>query len=121
MLNSVPQVIPLELLATTPPTVQADSLAGSGPSLRPYGASRALTCRSTTPGCTRTRRPSSRTSRSRKCRRVSTSSRSVTAWPLRLVPPERKVSGVPVWRLCRSRAATCSASAGVTTALGCSR
>ena len=36
--------MPLELLATTPPTVQAVSLAGSGPSLRPCRASRALTC-----------------------------------------------------------------------------
>jgi hypothetical protein len=35
VLACVPQVIPLELLAITPPTVQADSLAGSGPSLRP--------------------------------------------------------------------------------------
>ena len=62
----VPQVMPLELLATTPPIVQADSLAGSGPSLRPYGASRALTWRSTAPGCTRTRAPPSSTSMPRK-------------------------------------------------------
>ena len=41
----------------TPPTVQAISLAGSGPSRRPYGASRALTIRTVTPGWTRTRRP----------------------------------------------------------------
>ena len=34
-LSAVPQVIPLELLATMPPTVQAASLAGSGPSRRP--------------------------------------------------------------------------------------
>ncbi len=51
--------------------------------------------RTVTPGCTRTRSPSSRISMSRKCRRVSTSSSSVTAWPDRLVPPERKVSGTP--------------------------
>ena len=31
MLNSVPQDMPLELLAITPPIVQAASLAGSGP------------------------------------------------------------------------------------------
>src|SRR4051795_6613127 len=41
--------MPLELLATTPPIVQADSLAGSGPSLRPYRASRALTARTVAP------------------------------------------------------------------------
>ena len=46
----------------TPPTVHAASLAGSGPSLRPYGASCAFTVRTVTPGCTRTRRPSSSTS-----------------------------------------------------------
>jgi hypothetical protein len=34
-LSTVPQFMPEELLATTPPTVQADSLAGSGPNLRP--------------------------------------------------------------------------------------
>ena len=33
--SSVPQAMPLELLATTPPIVHAISLAGSGPSLRP--------------------------------------------------------------------------------------
>ena len=33
VLNSVPQTMPLELLAITPPMVQAASLAGSGPNL----------------------------------------------------------------------------------------
>lgn len=48
MFRSVPQVMPLELLAMTPPSVQAVSLAGSGPSRRPNGASRAFTARSVT-------------------------------------------------------------------------
>ena len=34
---TVPQAMPDELFATTPPSVQAPSLAGSGPSLRPCG------------------------------------------------------------------------------------
>ena len=39
MFAVVPHCIPLEVLATTPPMVQADSLAGSGPSARAKGAS----------------------------------------------------------------------------------
>ncbi len=106
MLNSVPQAMPLELLATTPPIVQADSLAGSGPSLRPYRASRVLTARTVAPGWTRTRAPSSSTSICRKLRRVSTRTPSAVAWPDRLVPPDRKVSGTPRSALTRSSAAT---------------
>ena len=102
----MPHAMPLELLATTPPIVQADSLAGSGPSLRPYPASRALTARTVAPGCTRTRAPSSRTSMPRKLRRVSTSTPSLVACPDRLVPPERKVSGTPWVALTWSSAAT---------------
>ena len=37
-----PQRIPPELLATTPPTVQTSVLAGSGPSLRPWGGEDAV-------------------------------------------------------------------------------
>ena len=54
----MPHAIPEELLATTPPSVQALSLAGSGPSLRPCASSRALTCPTVAPGPTRTRSPS---------------------------------------------------------------
>jgi hypothetical protein len=35
VLCAIPQHMPLELLATIPPIVQATLLAGSGPSLRP--------------------------------------------------------------------------------------
>jgi hypothetical protein len=42
-------------LCEAEPELQADSLAGSGPSLRPYGASTALTSRTVLPGRTRTR------------------------------------------------------------------
>ena len=65
-LNSVPHAIPLELFATTPPIVQAISLAGSGPSLRPYLANAIFTCFTVAPGCTRTRAPLSNTSISLK-------------------------------------------------------
>ncbi len=121
MLYSVPHVMPLELLAMTPPMVQADSLAGSGPSRRPYGASRRLTWRRTAPGPTRTRRPPSSTSIAPKWRRTSTSTLSVTDWPLRLVPPARKVSGDPSSAQTRITVATWAASVGATTACGVSR
>nr|GID89670.1 hypothetical protein Ade03nite_85940 [Actinoplanes derwentensis] len=73
MFSVVPQSIPEELFATTPPTVQAISLAGSGPSLRPYRKSLVLTCRTVAPGCAETVAPSSWTWIARKCRRVSAS------------------------------------------------
>ena len=60
---------------------------------RPSGASRALTAAPITPGCTRTRRPSSSTSTCRQCRATVHEQAVVTAWPDRLVPAARKVSG----------------------------
>ena len=50
VLNSVPHAMPLELLATTPPMVQAISLAGSGPSFLPYFAKARFTCFTVDPG-----------------------------------------------------------------------
>src|ERR671929_155735 len=75
----------------TPPIVQAPSLAGSGPSRRRYGASRAFTARTVTPGCTRTRAPSSSTSTPLNPVRVSTSTASLSACPDSDVPPPRTV------------------------------
>ena len=121
MFALIPQAMPEELLATTPPMVQAISLAGSGPSAVPCRRSRALTLRSTAPGPQRTRAPSSSTSTSRKPRRVSASTPSVTDCPDRLVPPERKVTEKPCRCAARSSAATSSTSPGVTTADGVSR
>ena len=121
VLSTVPQAMPDELLATTPPMVQAPSLAGSGPNLRPYGASRAFSARTVTPGWTRTRAPSSSTSMPLKLRRTSTRTPSVRAWPLRLVPPERKVSGTPWAALARSSRPTSSALPATTTACGIRR
>ena len=112
--------MPDELFATTPPSVQAPSLAGSGPSLRPWAARRALTCRTVAPGPTRTLAPPSRISMSRKCRRVSTRMPSVTACPLRLVPPDRNVSGTPDRLAATNSLPTSAASRGTTTACGVS-
>ena len=92
MLSVMPQAIPLELLAITPPMVQAISLAGSGPSFLPKRASRAFTARTVAPGSTRTWAPSFKTSIFRKFRRVSIKRASLTACPERLVPPLLKVT-----------------------------
>ena len=112
--------MPDELFATTPPSVQAPSLAGSGPSLRPWAARRALTCRIVAPGPTRTRAPSSSTSMRRKWRRVSARIPPVTACPERLVPPDRNVSGTPARLAAANSLPTSAASRGTTTACGVS-
>ena len=56
--SSIPQRIPPELLAITPPTQAISVEAGSGPSRRPCGASSRFACPSTVPGRTRARAPS---------------------------------------------------------------
>ena len=53
----VPQRMPPELLAMTPPTVAMSVLAGSGPSLRPWGARTRLAWPSIVPGWTARARP----------------------------------------------------------------
>ena len=103
----VPQRIPPELLATTPPTQAMSVLAGSGPSLRPCGASTRLAWPSTVPGLTRASgldlrpalaRGAGSTATPPKWRRTSTRMPSLWPWPLRLVPPARKVTGIPCSR-----------------------
>ena len=94
----VPQRIPPELLAITPPTQAMSVLAGSGPSLRPCGARTRLAWPSTVPGLTRARAPSSSTATPVKWRRTSTRMPSLWPWPLRLVPPALKVTGMPLRR-----------------------
>ena len=94
----VPQRMPPELFATTPPTVAMSVDAGSGPSLRPCGARTRFAWPSTVPGLTRARAPSSSTSTPRQCRRTSTRIPSVWLWPFRLVPPARNVTGMPCSR-----------------------
>ena len=69
--------------------------AGSGPSLRPYGASTRLAWPSTVPGAhPRARRRRRRPRPRAKWRRTSTRMPSLWAWPLRLVPPARRVTGI---------------------------
>ena len=94
----VPQRMPPELLAITPPTVAMSVLAGSGPRPYPWGASTRLAKPMSVPGPTRARRPSSSTRTREKWRRTSTRMPSLWACPFRLEPPPRSVTGVPVRR-----------------------
>jgi hypothetical protein len=105
--------MPLELLATTPPIVQATSLAGSGPSLRLNLASDVLTARTVAPGLTETTSPFSPTLIPRKFLRVSTKNPSLLAWPLRLVPPDLKVTPIPSSVAIEKISASCSLVSGV--------
>ncbi len=94
----VPAVMPEALLATTPPTVQAMALAGSGPSTRPCRASVVLARRIVVPGAILARRPSSSTSIPAQWRRTSTRMSSPCAWPLSEVPAARKTTSRPCSR-----------------------
>ena len=75
----------------TPPTVAAPLEAGSGPSLRPNGASCALARASTIPQPTASTSPPSSGRAQEKRRRTSTRIPSPWDCPLRLVPAARKV------------------------------
>ena len=113
--------MPDELLATMPPIIAASIDAGSGPMRRPCGASSRFRWPPTTPGCVRTRAPSSSTLALRKNGPISTSTSSETAWPESDVPAARNVR----WRR-RRRAQAKSArispsSRGRTIASGTSR
>ena len=81
--------------------------AGSGPIFRPCGASRRLTSPPTMPGPTRTWLASSASSKVAKPSPISASTPSEMAWPDRLVPAARKVTGV---RFCRAAVNTARAS-----------
>ena len=102
----------------TPPIVQAEMLAGSGPSLRPCFASARLTRPAIVPGSTRTRRPSSSTETPRQWRATSTSTPSLCACPDRLVPAARNVIGTPLRRAWAMRPRTSSTPSASTTAFG---
>ena len=113
--------MPLALLATMPPTMQAPIEAGSGPSFRPSGASSALASAPMTPGPSRTRAPPSRTSRPRNPPETITSTESLTAWPERLVPAARKVTGRRRAEVAARTRSTSSASRTRTASFGTSR
>ena len=117
-MSSTPQHMPEELLARTPPIMQALIDAGSGPIFAPWGARARFTAAAMTPGCTRTAAPPSRTSTARQCRDTSTRIPSVTAWPDRLVPAARKVTGMRSRWLSRKSPFTSSRDEGRTTPRG---
>ena len=86
--------MPLALLAAMPPIIAASIEAGSGPILRCIGASRRLATAPMTPGCSEIVQPPSPTRQPRQWSPSITSTESLIAWPDRLVPAARKVSGV---------------------------
>ncbi len=96
--------MPLALLAAMPPIIAASIDAGSGPILRPSGASRRLAAAPMTPGCSVTVAASAPTAQPRQPSPSSTSTESVIAWPDRLVPAARKVTGVREPRAGREQA-----------------
>ena len=118
-----PQRIPPELLATTPPT-RGDVGAGRvGAELAPVRGEDAVGVAEDRagpdPGAAR--RPP-RPRRRAKWRRTSTRMPSVWPWPLRLVPPARKVTGIAAARgRRRGPWRRRSASWAITTACGKSR
>ncbi len=85
--------MPLALLATIPPILQALIEAGSGPILRPNGASQALAWAPMTPGCSLICSPWPRTSRPFQLSPSTIRTESLMAWPDKLVPAARKVMG----------------------------
>ena len=113
---AVPQHMPLALLATMPPTMQAIRDAGSGPIRRRYRRRTALARPPVIPGCTRRRAPSSSTVIPFQAREMSTRIPSVTAWPDRLVPAALKVQCVPKRRATSNSVTMCSTDVGRTTA-----
>ncbi len=120
-LRVVPAVMPEALLATTPPTVQAMALAGSGPRTLPYRARVALARMTVVPGRMRARAPSSRTCTPVKWRRTSTRMSSPWAWPFRLVPAARKTRSRPWERAYPMIAEMSSVVSGRTTTCGTNR
>ena len=119
--RTTPQRMPPELLAITPPTVAASVLAGSGPSLRWWRASTALASPRTVPGRTRASAPPSSTLTPRQWRRTSTTRPSPCAWPLRLVPAARSVTGSRCSRAKANTLRTSATSRAMTTAWGSRR
>ena len=86
--------MPLALLAAMPPIIAASIEAGSGPILLPSGASLRLAAAPITPGCSVINAPSAATSMPRQPSPSMTRTESLIAWPERLVPAARNVTGV---------------------------
>ncbi|MNN31786.1 hypothetical protein D3C81_1454870 [compost metagenome] len=113
--------MPLALLATIPPILQALIEAGSGPILRPNGASQALAWAPMTPGCRRICVPPSRMSRAFQLSPSTSNTESLTACPDRLVPAARKVIATCSAWAALSRVATSSSLSTRITSLGIRR
>jgi hypothetical protein len=119
----VPQHIPLALLAAMPPIIAASIDAGSGPILRPNGASLRLAAAPMTPGCSAIvwSSPSPSIRQPRQLSPSSTSTESVTACPARLVPAARNVTGVPCFAASASSRTTSSSDSTTTASFGTRR
>jgi hypothetical protein len=113
--------MPLALLATMPPILQALIEAGSGPILRPNGASQALACAPITPGCRRICVPWPRISRPFQLSPSTISTESLIACPERLVPAARKVTGTRSRWASFSSVTTSSSDSTRITSFGISR
>ncbi len=113
--------MPLALLAAMPPIIAASIDAGSGPILRPKGASARFAAAPMTPGPSVMVAASGATSMWRQPSPSSTSTESVSAWPDRLVPAARNVTGSPSRAQARSTCCTSASLSTTTTSCGTSR
>ena len=113
--------MPELLLAAMPPILAALIEAGSGPILRPSGARRRLTSAPTMAGPTCTVLPPAPMWQVARPSPSSTSTPSVTAWPHRLVPAARKVTGRPWSRAMRVTSQTSASSFTTATTSGMRR
>ncbi len=113
--------MPLALFAAMPPIFAVSIDAGSGPILRAYGSRRRLASAPMTPGCSAIVAPSALGWQSRQPSPSTTSTESLIAWPDRLVPAARKVSGTRASRHKPSTRTSSVSSSTTTTSCGTSR
>jgi hypothetical protein len=113
--------MPLALLAAIPPIMQWLIDAGSGPIFRRYGARRALASAPMTPGPSEIFSPLPWRTQFRHPPASTTRTESVTAWPDRLVPAARNVTGMFKGAAVRRRCATSSGVFALTTIFGTRR
>jgi hypothetical protein len=111
--------VPQELLPAMPPIVAREAVETSTGNHSPWTLSARLSSSSTMPGSTTQRRLAASISMMRlKCRVVSRTSDSLTAWPHCDVPPPRARTLTPDSRAIASAAAMSAAWRGVATATG---
>ena len=113
---------PEAFVPTFPPIVQKSPLEGSGPSLSPTPRTAFCTRVWMAPGSTRTVRRSASTSTTRfMCAAKSRMIPGPRAWPARLDPPPRAVTGTPAEAAYSTTRATSDSFRGETTARGLRR